>query len=299
MRALPSSFVQQLCLLLSIGLMVGSGLGCSLTPGGGLVAFPHREKLSECAEFVRQQNPHELAVPRELEKTVIPAYIVEPGDVLLVQAADFDSPARLPTDQPVLADGTIDLGRYGRLMVAGQTAEEIEETVTHIVNKKTKDAGAITVRIIERQSKVFYVLGEVNAPGAYTFIGRETVLDGILTAGGLTDRASRDDIIVSRPTAPPDCRVVLPVCYTNIVQLGDTTTNYQLMPGDRIYVTDRNVWKDAFKKNKKKLCERFCCGPQCRCPEVPGQAGCVPMYHPPVPCPPTPTFVPPSNDTAP
>ena len=36
---------------------------------------------------------------------------------------------------------------------------------------------------------------------------------------------------------PPDgCRVVLPICYDNIVQLGDTSTNYQLAPGDRIFV---------------------------------------------------------------
>jgi protein involved in polysaccharide export with SLBB domain len=74
--------------------------------------------------------------------------------------------------------------------------------------------------------------------------GRETVLDGILIAGGLNDRASRRDIIVSRPTRPGDCRVVLPVCYREIVQLGDTTTNYQLLPGDRIFVPSKSSWED-------------------------------------------------------
>jgi hypothetical protein len=70
-------------------------------------------------------------------------------------------------------------------------------------------------------------------------IGRETVLDGLMAAGGLSDSASEGKIILSRPTAPRSCRVVLPICYDHIVQLGDTTTNYQLQPGDRIYVGTR------------------------------------------------------------
>src|SRR5262249_18970851 len=159
-----------------------------------------------------------------------------PGDVLLVQPVDLDSPARIPGDQPVLPDGTINLGRYGRVLVAGRTVDEIETLVRGVVETQTKNAGAISVRVVTRVSKAFYVLGEVNAPGSFTLNGRETVLDGIVAAGGLTDRASRRNIILSRPTAPDSCRLVLPVCYSEIVQVGDTSTNYQLTPGDRIYV---------------------------------------------------------------
>src|SRR5262249_14033618 len=122
-----------------------------------------------------------------------------------------------------LPDGTINLGRYGQLLVAGRTVEEIEIAVRSAVLAQTKDAGPITVRIVTRVSKVFYVLGEVNAPGAFTLAGRETVLDAILVAGGLTDRASRNNIILSRPTVSDGCRVVLPICYNEIVQLGDTS----------------------------------------------------------------------------
>src|SRR5207253_1588994 len=86
------------------------------------------------------------------------------------------------------------------------------------------------------QSKVFYVLGEVNAPGAFPLSGRETVLDAILAAGGVTNRASLRGITLSRPTPPEGCRVVLPICYEEIVQIGDTSTNYQIAAGDRIFV---------------------------------------------------------------
>src|SRR4029453_9400152 len=59
-----------------------------------------------------------------------------------------------------------------------------------------------TVRLGTRDSKVYYVLGEVNAPGAFPLRGRETVLDGIVAAGGLNSNASRNNIILSRPTHP-------------------------------------------------------------------------------------------------
>src|SRR5204862_7169157 len=139
----------------------------------------------------RAAAPLPAPVPRELAKVALPAYVVEPGDVLLVQPADLDSPARFPADQTVLPDGKIDLGRYGRLAVAGKTDEQIEREVEAAVAAKTPKAGPITVRIVARNSKVYYVLGQVNAPGSFPLQGRETVLDGLVAAGGLNARASR------------------------------------------------------------------------------------------------------------
>ncbi len=228
------------------GLVLGLLAGCAVSPGNRLTLFPEGHRLTDTAKMLRAAAPEPLPLPRELDKRPLPPYVVEPGDVLLVQPADLDSPARLPGDQPILPDGTINLGRYGRLVVAGHTVEEIEGMVRGLVEAQTKDAGPISVRVVTRVSKVYYVLGEVNAPGSFVLSGRETVLDGILTAGGLTERASRRTIILTRPTRPDGCRVVLPVCYYDIVQVGDTATNYQLAPGDRIYVSTRTCWEELF-----------------------------------------------------
>jgi protein involved in polysaccharide export with SLBB domain len=242
--------------------------GCSAVPGRGLTLFPEGHKLIDSAKAMRSTYPTALPLPKELDKRPLPPYTVEPGDVLLVQAADLDSPLRLPGDQPVMPDGTITLGRHGRLQVAGRTVEEIEAAVRPFIeaqarDPKEKDVGPIVVRVVTRLSKVYYVLGEVNAPGAFTMNGRETVLDGILAAGGLTERASRREIILSRPTRPDGCRVVLPICYREIVQLGDTSTNYQLLPGDRIFVATRSFWEELF--HNKPDCAP-CGGPQHACP---------------------------------
>jgi polysaccharide export outer membrane protein len=260
-------------------LSVFLGMGCSASPlGRGFSLFPAGHKLLDTAKDMRLANAGPLAVPRELRKEPLPPYVVEPGDVLLVQPVDLDSPARLPGDQPVLTDGTINLGKYGHLIVAGKTVLEIESMVRAAVASQTKDAGFISVRIVSRQSKVFYVVGEVNAPGSFQLQGRETVLDALMAAGGLTDRASPDNIILSRPSHPEQCRVVLPVCYRNIVQLGDTTTNYQIAPGDRIFVPSRGVFESLVPRGHAKP---PCDGPQipCTLPAAHGN-GCSGSIYP-------------------
>jgi protein involved in polysaccharide export with SLBB domain len=252
--------------LATVGLMAVLAAGCSSLNPLAFRTGDAQPLLPEAKAF-KNAVPMPPPVPRELDKTVMSAYVVEPGDVLLVQPVKLDSPARLPPDQTILPDGKIDLGEYGRVLVAGKTVEAVEATVQAIVVAKTPDAGMINVRLIGRNSKVYYVLGQVNAPGSFPLQGRETVLDGLVSAGGLNTRASRSNIILSRPTVPDGCRIVLPVCYRQIVQLGDTTTNYQLQPGDRIYVPAM-TFKETLcgeDKDEKQGCSP-CKGPQRPCP---------------------------------
>jgi polysaccharide export outer membrane protein len=135
-------------------------------------------------------------------------------------------------------------------MVAGKTLDQIEAEVRAVVLAQTHhDPGPVAARVVSRQGLVYYVLGEVHAPGAFPLTGRETVLDAILAAGGLTERADGRDVILTRPAPPGRRPVVLPVCYPQIVQLGDTTTNYQVAPGDRIFVPVRCPWDDLWHRH--------------------------------------------------
>src|SRR4051812_34090320 len=160
-----------------LALLACGPLACSTSSGTSFVLFPEGHRLIDSAREIRQSNTQPAALPRELAKSVMGPYIVEPGDVLLVQPVNLDSTARLPGDQTILPDGTIQLGRYGRLQVAGKTVEQVEVEINAVVHAKTADAGPITARLVTRDSKVYYVLGEVNAPGAFQYKGRETVLD--------------------------------------------------------------------------------------------------------------------------
>lgn len=259
--------------------------GCS-TVGGILGFSPPVYKMTPETEQLRDAQAFGPALlPKELDKAVLPTYTVEPGDSLLILAEDLDSPIRLPGDQTILPDGTIELGRFGRPIVAGQTLQEVEDEVNRLileqlpdidaelaaeVEKNPKRAPKIQVRSVGRVSKIFYVLGEVNAPGSFPLEGRETVLDGIIAAGNLTRRASIKNIILARPTSVDGCRLVLPICLDEIEQQADPSTNYQLQPGDRIFVPSKSVMEDLFGSGggffrKKNCASNMCAFPQSPC----------------------------------
>lgn len=223
--------------------------GCSGT-GGSVSLSPERFPLGEVAEANVMCGPADA--PRELQKAWIEKYILEPGDGLLVMPVELDSKVRIPADQTILADGTIDLGKYGRLAAAGKTIPELELDVLTLVSKKEKEEniGAIDVRLVNRQSKVFYVFGEVTSPGRFVLTGNECVLDGILLAGGLTDRSSWQNILLVRPTGDGPGHV-LRVNYGDIIRVGAAGTNYQIQPGDRIYVGSRSLLDTLLN------CDRF------------------------------------------
>jgi polysaccharide export outer membrane protein len=270
-------------LLLGAFTLLASSTGC--LSSSGLLFQPGPHKLLKTAELFSKGGVSPSGAARELTKQVLAEYRVEPGDVLTVEQAEFDASVRLPSDQIVRADGTIDLGPYGRLLVVGRTVDEIQQLVQQRVDQHAPKAvqaetgesertdgksQLVVVRLIEPESKVYYVVGEVNSPGTQRLIGRETVLDAIFAAGGLSDKADRHKIILSRPSAPGQCRIVMPICYRHIVQLGDTSTNYQIAPGDRIYVPSLTFW-DELGRNLCLTNDEVC--PRCACCQTACPAG--------------------------
>ncbi|TWU15099.1 polysaccharide biosynthesis/export family protein [Allorhodopirellula heiligendammensis] len=262
-----------------------SALGLSCTSGS---------PLTKEAEAVLEQSriPHGIA--RENAKTVLPPHRLQPGDTVLIEPVSLDRDLRLPADQTVLADGTIDLGPYGRIVLAGQDLEQAEALIEQQIDFQTReqletcrqagcepkksrggiaetsrdcDSIAINVRLLEPVHR-YYVLGEVNAPGAYPLSGFETVLDAIVAAGGLNSSANPCQILLSRPSEPCECRVTLPVCYREIVQLGNTASNYQLRPGDRIFVASRSCFDEMMFWRARQGCPRCeACNRACPHPE--------------------------------
>jgi polysaccharide export outer membrane protein len=151
----------------------------------------------------------------------------------------------------VRPDGTIGLGVYGQVYVAGMTIEAakqaVEAQLAHYLYRPevSLDVGAYN-------SKLYYVISDGAGNGeqvvALPTTGNETVLDAISKVGGLGVVASKKRIWVSRPT-PTDCGMeeILPVNWVELTQRGDTATNYQLLPGDRLYVMSQAaVGFDAF-----------------------------------------------------
>ena len=226
------------------------------------------------------QNPINVpapgTVPAELAKVTLPEYVIEPPDVLRIEVA-FRAPVldadkkrvldkktgkvqlsdalrSLPL-QPVWGeyavrpDGTLYLGIYGEVQVAGFTLKQAAQAVREHLAKQAykEDDGVdpefllVVLDVTQYNSKRFYVIfdgagnGEQVIPQPIT--GSETVLDAVAAVNGLPSVASKRNIWVARRTPHPDCpEQILPVDWVGITQHGLTLTNYQIMPGDRVYV---------------------------------------------------------------
>lgn len=182
-------------------------------------------------------DPHQ---PRELQKVSMPLHVVEPPDELQISVRPL-ALGTVPSNVQVRADGHIDLEFFGDVYVAGLTLHDVERKLllrflAAAAEKKIEDPVEVSVRLIDASnSKRYYVLGTVTTPNSFPLKGNETVLDGILQAGlrsnSLPDKAY---LVRPHPAGGPD--QVLKVDWFGITERGDTMTNYQLMPGDRIYV---------------------------------------------------------------
>lgn len=251
--------------------------GCSAL---GLSTTPVAHVMTNDTRTVLEQTSKMPNVPRELSKSVAAAHFLQPGDEIIVESVDFGSEVVLPADQRVMTDGTVDLGKYGRMVVASMTLEQAESSIQQAVAAMEDEAIAINVRLVQPVHR-YYVVGEVNSPGAYSLVGHETVLDAIMEAGGLTARASACDLLLARPTTPCSCRVSLSVCYRAITQLGDTTTNYHLQPGDRIFVGRQSLCEEIKSFcGAGNACER-CCKSHQACGDANVAAVNAPAFVPP------------------
>jgi polysaccharide export outer membrane protein len=139
----------------------------------------------------------------------------------------------------VRADGTIGLGSYNSVRVTGLTLREAKQAIEDHLRNYFQDP-EVSLEIVGYNSKVYYVIYDAGAAGQqvtqFPITGNETVLDAVARMNGLATYSDSRQIWISRPS--PNCEVhqVLPVNWKAISEQGNTDTNYQLFPGDRIFV---------------------------------------------------------------
>jgi polysaccharide biosynthesis/export protein len=307
---------------LAVGLLVLVAAGCQ-------APLTVRGQSSPIATHPQAQpgvTPWVASVPTEKDKSTLPNYIIEPPDILLIDAVKLvpKSPYHVEPldilqvivanpliDQPITSQypidpgGAIELGpAYGKVVVTGQTVDEARKTIeTHLrailkdpqVSVSLSQTGGqqqiagehlvgpdgtvnmgtygtvyvagltiaeaknaveaqlsnyleqprVSVDVFAYNSKVYYVITEGAGFGdtlvRVPITGNETVLDALAQVNGLS-RLSSKNIWIARPT-PGDvnCDQILPVSWSEITKGAATATNYQVMPGDRIFIAENKV----------------------------------------------------------
>ena len=144
-------------------------------------------------------------------------YKLGADDVLSVSV--FDEPDLSLREARVSSTGTIAMPLIGQVNVKGLSIAEAEQKIHQLYLGDYLKKPDITITIVEYRQ--FYVNGEVEKPGGYSFREGMTIQRAITLAGGFTERASRSKILLVRENSNG---LPLAVDLSTPVQPGDVIT---------------------------------------------------------------------------
>ena len=133
----------------------------------------------------------------------------------------------------VSPSGDINFPVLGKLHIAGMTRSQLSSFIEFkLIQEELVQQPIVTVEFVNTGISV---LGEVKAPGLYSFNkDHMTIVDAIAVAGDLTMNGRREDILVMRKTAE-GVQQGYRVDLTNLQELASSPV-YYLQQDDIIYV---------------------------------------------------------------
>jgi polysaccharide export outer membrane protein len=189
--------------------------------------------------------PAVFAAPAQLPDLAAaedPGYVIGPEDILDIAVWDNE---QLTRTVPVRPDGKISLPLLNDVAAAGYTPMQLrdilaEALVTYI------PVPTVSVIVREVHSFKVTVIGEVKTPGRLELKSRSTVLEVLAMAGGFTEFAARNRVVVLRRTASGTRRI--PFAFEKLAaadadatpesgaRAGHVEHNFEVVAGDIVVV---------------------------------------------------------------
>lgn len=156
-----------------------------------------------------------------------------------VSLASSAAPQQIVGEHLVAPDGRVNLGIYGTVYVAGMTIGEARNAIEQQLSEDLRNP-RVTVDVLSHNSKKYYVIlrgsGQGDHVAAVSLSGNDCVLDALAKIDSLPEDPT-NKIWISRPSEHGDGPdTILPVRWDDIFSGKSTTTNYPLLPGDRLFV---------------------------------------------------------------
>lgn len=161
---------------------------------------------------------------------VDPGYVIGAQDILEISVwkeADFSRAV------PVRPDGKITLPLLNDVQAAGLTPVQLAANLTKLLTKYITDP-QVTVIVDRINSRMIFMSGEINRPGAIPLLMNMTVLQAISMAGGPNQFGNPKKIYVLRTENGKQVRY--PFNYKDAIKGKGFKENILLKPGDTIVV---------------------------------------------------------------
>ncbi len=158
------------------------------------------------------------------------SYIIGSSDVLEINV--WKEPD-LTRQAHVRMDGMITLPMINDIQAENKTLMELQETIQEEYSKFVSEP-AVTVILLQSNSRRVYLLGKVNSPGEYPLKKSMTFLQALSVANGLDRWADKRNIRLIRKV--DDQEQTFRINYNEIISGKDLSQNILLQPEDTIFV---------------------------------------------------------------
>ncbi|WP_298189309.1 polysaccharide biosynthesis/export family protein [Novosphingobium sp.] len=141
-----------------------------------------------------------------------------------VRVTVFNEPS-LTGEYNITPGGALAFPLIGMVAAGGRTIEAVQQELTAKLAEGYVNDPRVSVEVLNYRP--FYILGEVNRPGEYSYASGMTVEQAIARAGGFTYRANEKTVFLRRQTGKGESAVPL------------RSAQVAVLPGDTIRIGQR------------------------------------------------------------
>jgi polysaccharide export outer membrane protein len=137
-------------------------------------------------------------------------------------------------------DGTVNLGSYGIVYVAGMTIPEVRQAIEKHL-EQFLDKPRISVDIFAYNSKFYFIVSEREGMDNVVRVpctGHERVLDALSHDPNLR-LSTTGWVWIARTKSDQEKPTILPVDWRALLRGESNQTNYWIEPGDRVFVQEK------------------------------------------------------------
>ena len=167
------------------------------------------------------------------EQATTPDYLIGPGDQLEIFV--WRNP-ELSRNLPVRPDGRISVPLIEDLTAAGKTPTALARDIESVLKQYVQDpiVTVIVTGFVGPFSQQVRVVGEATQPQALPYREKMTVLDVMISVGGLTEFAAGNRAVVVRQADGDE--QAFRVRLDDLLRDGDVSANVALLPGDVLII---------------------------------------------------------------